>query len=236
MRVRVVTWNVNHGTTEKQLEDDLRKVRREGREPDVYLLQEFKPAKGHAQVFQEAGLNFVLYEPEFAIAWWSEETHLVKRVRWEGENAYWAMPRALLATLRFNNGQRVRFMTYHPPAHVQRRDWKRWPNIRAALRETDRMWDRKAARALSAGLPFIAGGDDNVDEFKGLTKPFAFMLRGAARQVRSLLPTHHDRRIDDFRVNQLVRVVRGSKRTIRGLTSDHHAFVCDFEIKEAHTR
>lgn len=234
--VNVVTWNVHHGTTAKELAVDLARVLREGRwegrDVEVLLLQEFKPQKGHSKVIRKAGFDLEYFAPEFAVAWDRERFEYHGEHEWEGEHDYWAEPRALTVTLvEKSTGKKRRFTTYHPPAHVQRRDHGKWNNIWKALAETDRMWDRKAKRSAENGVPYIAGGDDNVHEGKGYFPQFLRrMIRGAARQVQPPEPTHGRRMIDDFRINRLVKVVRGSKRVINGLHSDHDAFRCVFRL------
>lgn len=238
-----VTWNVHHGTSEKQLRADLIRVikvhlHKRGVRPAFFLLQEFKPNNGHSLVFRQAGYALWYYSPEFAIAVDVDRFRPVEIVEWEGVHDYWAEPRALTAVLWDKAaGFEVEFTTVHPPAHVQRKDHGKWPNIWKALSETDRMWDRRAREAAQVGRASVCGGDENVDLERGwFPRFFRRLVRGAAKVVDAPAPTHHRRTIDRFRINRLLKVVRGSLFVIGGLTSDHNAFACTFRYRRRRPR
>lgn len=229
-----VTFNVHHGTTEAELIDDLERIIRQlGGKPSFMLLQEVKPPRGHTRVFRSFGYQVDYLSPEFAVAYLPERLEHLHTIEWEGDHSYWADPKAL--TVRAYDkaaGVELDLTTVHPPAHVQRKDHGRWPNIWKALAETDRMWDTRAREAAREGVGSISGGDENVDLERGwFPRFFNRLIRGAARVVDPPKPTHHRRRIDRFRINRLLKVVRGSKRVITGLTSDHHAFACTFRYR-----
>lgn len=225
-RIRAMTWNVHHGSTFEDLAPDVERFFKLGTQ--VFLLQEMKRHKGAVRAFRQVpqlGIRWVA--PEFAIAWDKRRFRYVRHRRVEmSQKEYWSKSRSIIVVLWDKQEKRqVKCMSYHPPAHVQRKNHWKWPNVRPALRDTDRTWDRIAR---NSRIPCLFGGDDNVDEFRGITKPFKFMLHGML-QVRANKPTHGKRRIDDFRVKGLKPIWRS--RRVFNTKSDHHAFMCDFKYR-----
>lgn len=198
-----VTYNVNHSNTI----DDLHLMfdRIMVYKPSVWILQEVKDPKGLKKYFRDHGFFTIYTKPEFMIAYeaklWDELKHRVYRM---ASTEYWTINYALTVLLQFKgNGQRVEFMDYHPPAHVQSPKDPSFAKVSKVVREWKAKLDRIVKRRQSHHIEFCGAGDDNVDEFKGWApKPdgWEFMLRGP-KQIRPPVGTHGARKIDDFRIS-----------------------------------
>lgn len=200
-----VTYNVNHGSTANDVYAIFRRIRNHA--PSIWLLQEVKPDSGIQELLEEWGLECAYAEPEFLIAWnphiWD---YVASRRNLMSPTEYWTLNYALTAILEFKtNKQRVEFMSYHPPAHVQSPNDPSYPKVSKALREIVKKWKRMARKANRGAKICCYAGDDNVDEFKGWEPPggWEFMLNGPLTQVRAPKGTHGDRKIDDFRIKGL---------------------------------
>jgi hypothetical protein len=221
------TWNVNHGSTGAHLLPYVRRMRKYG--VDILILQEVKKSKGAVGAFKAAGYLIEHVEPEFAVAWNPARFDYVRHRMivltgidyWKSEN------RALIVVLRDKlTGRRIKVMSYHTPAHVQAPHHVTNSKVLPVLRAAVKTWNRVARRSAIACL---FAGDDNADEHKGWSPigGWDFMLEGPLTQVRAPEPTHHKRRIDDFRVRGLVPVGRGE---VWNVGSDHRAFIQEFSF------
>lgn len=195
------TYNVYHRTKVAAIVQTITRVTREYG-VTVWLLQE-ATQRGLGQALEAAGWSWRHVDPEFMIAWDSDEwTHVRHRELVLSPTKYWALSKALVVVLRNNRtgrvSRRVKFMTYHTPAHVQtaklrskfRRAWQ-------ALRESVARWNELASNTLIA---CCFGGDDNAVE-RG--RFWRWMVRGPLKQVQAPEGTHGKRPIDDFRIRKL---------------------------------
>lgn len=205
-RFTAVTYNVHHGARAKEMESIFAEIDSYG--TTIWLLQEFKKKSGLEGLLNEMGFEVVTGEPEFAIAWdptvWEfkwETTHQMSPTR------YWTLNYALVAVLRHREtGERVKCMSYHPPAHVQVPKHHTFKKVSLVLRQFARTMHEIARRSgrgrQSKIVANLFGGDDNVDETRGYAPKggWAF-LNGPLKEIQPPDPTHgRKRRIDSFRV------------------------------------
>lgn len=202
-RFTAVTYNVEHSNNARTLSKFFHRIA--DLVPDVWLLQEVKPHKGIEDLLQSMGFACRRVQPEFCIAW-SEAvwTYVSSRRVQMSPIHYWTVNYAFIVVLEHRaTGKRVRFMTYHPPAHVQGKSFKGWRKVFAVLKDAVAKWNRIAK---SDGQDIVANcfaGDDNVDEHKGWHPKggWEFMLHGPLKQITAPHGTHGGRKIDDFRVS-----------------------------------
>lgn len=210
-RFRACTYNI-HRSNAKELRGIFGQITE--RAVGVMLLQEVKPRRGVRRLLRRLGYGMVYAAPEFAIAYDKQEWEHVRHWRpLMSPTEYWTVNYALVAVLRHKKtGKLVKFMTYHPPAHVQAPKHVTFPRVSKVLREWKRKLNRIARRNTKHIDACCFAGDDNVDEFKGWAPAdeWEFMLNGPLRQVRAPDPTHghpeKGRRIDDFRIDNGLRV------------------------------
>jgi hypothetical protein len=223
---RAMTWNVHHSSTGKELAPKVNQFIDE-LGVDIFLLQEVKPSKNALDPFQKKGYRWRYASPEFAIVWNPNRFKYVKhRKVLMSPIKYWTLNYALIVTLEdLRTGNRVRCMSYHPPAHVQAPKHVTFQKVSTVLRDVVKKWNRLAKRGPRYDL---YGGDDNVDENTGWSPKgdWDFMLNGPLTQIQAPRGTHGKRQIDDFRVRNL-RCVR--KVGVYETVSDHDAFAADFD-------
>lgn len=201
-----VTYNVNHSSNADDVREIFKHIFRYYT-PSIWILQEVKPNSGIKEYLEGWGLETAYAEPEFLIAWnpklWD---YIVDKRHQMSPTKYWTLNYALTVILEFKaNKQRVEFMSYHPPAHVQSPSDPSFPKVSKALREIVAKWKRMARKPNRGAKICCYAGDDNVDEFKGWEPPegWKFMLNGPLTQVRAPEGTHGNRKIDDFRIKGL---------------------------------
>lgn len=209
---RAVTYNVNHGSDAVALAhvfDVLSSL-----DCRVWLLQEVKrkrlSRRDPVRALRDRGLRVKYAAPEFAVAWNHGDWEYVRSWRpLMSPTKYWTTNYALVVVLRHRKTGLVgKFITYHPPAHVQAPKHKTFPVVSVVVRQWKTTLNRLARAHFNrgakkaGGIDFVcSGGDDNVDEFKGWAPAggWEFMLDGPLVQVRPHEPTHDNRTIDDFR-------------------------------------
>lgn len=207
------TYNL-HRSTGNELEGMFERI--EEHDASVLLLQELKPRRGVKGTLRKLGYRLKSVLPEFGIAWKHDEWEYVRHWRpLMSPTEYWTINYALVVVLKHRKtGKVVKFMTYHPPAHVQAPKHPTFQKVSKVLREVVRKWNKIARRNTKHIDACCFAGDDNVDEFKGWEPDgdgWEFMLHGPLRQVRAPDPTHggvkHGRKIDDFRIDKGLRAV-----------------------------
>lgn len=208
-----VTYNVNHSNGIDKLAKTFVEILLQ--RPDVWILQEVvrRNRRGIKNWLRRHGYKVKVADPEFAIAFDKKKFEYVRHWRpLMSPTEYWTLNYALVVVLRDKvTGQMVKFMSYHPPAHVQAPKHKTFPVVSKVLREVVSKWNQIARRNSKHISACCFAGDDNVDEFKGWAPAdeWEFMLNGPLRQVRAPEATHGNnqegRRIDDFRINNGLR-------------------------------
>lgn len=216
---RAVTANVHHDNGFDELKEPFFEI--DGYHPSVWICQEVKKKRGTLKLFSVLGLDYEHAEPEFAIAW----DPAVWKFMWThapqmSPLKYWTFNYALIVVLKHKKtGKLIRFMSYHPPAHVQNPNHKTHQKVMAVLKDFMRKSKRIARRDKTPNFNIYAScfaGDDNVDESRGWAPPkggWEFMLHGPLEQIEAPEGTHGrektGRRIDDFRITRKL-IVRDS--------------------------
>lgn len=211
---RACTWNVNHGSHADDVEETFLDIAHNYR-ADVLLLQEVKRGRGIPGLLKKLGYASKRVAPEFCIAWDKVQWSYVKHYRpLMSPTKYWTMNYALVVVLKHKaTGKLVKFMTYHPPAHVQAKPGPKrfvgFKTVTKVLHEVVARWNKMARRSVQHLDACCFAGDDNVDELKGWAPKdeWEFMLNGPLRQVRAPEGTHGGRKIDDFRITDGLRPV-----------------------------
>lgn len=212
---RALTYNVEHGHDALDLADVFDAI--EAVAPSVWLLQEIKRYPHNLDVVRDLrrrGLRVKYAEPEFAIAWDPAVWEYVRSWRpLMAPTKYWTTNYALVVVLRHKRTGRLgKFVTVHPPAHVQAPKHKTFTVVSRVLREWKVTLDRIARRNFNRrneryGIDFVlTGGDENVALDKGW-KPaggWAFLTDGPLQVVDPPAGTRGNRKIDRFRVRGLV--------------------------------
>lgn len=211
---RACTWNVNHGSNADEVEETFTDIAHNYR-ADVLILQEVKAGRGIQNLLSRLGYESKAVRPEFCIAWGRGHWSFVKMYRpLMSPTKYWTMNYALVVVLKHNEtGKLVKFMSYHPPAHVQAPPGKHrfvgFKTVTKVLHEVVRRWNRMARRSVQHLDACCFAGDDNVDELRGWAPKdeWEFMLNGPLTQVRAPRGTHGPRKIDDFRITKGLQAV-----------------------------
>lgn len=205
-----VTYNVKHGNGPKQLSDIFKEIR--DLQTSIFLLQEVKNYRRFKKMLRKLGLKSKYAKPEFCIAWDPKLWKFIRSYRPQmSPTEYWTTNYALVVVLEYIPlGLRIKFMSYHPPAHVQAPKHKTFRVVSRVLREVVNKWNRIAERSVKHVYACLFGGDDNVDETHGWSPPggWAFMLDGPLQQVRPLTGTHGKRIIDEFRKTDNLIAIR----------------------------
>lgn len=220
--IRACTYNVNHGSDAEDLKHVFGLII-ETYLADVILLQEVKRRGGSkkdpVRALRKMGYHVTYAKPEFAIALDKDEWEFLRSYRpLMSPTKYWTMNYALVVIARHKRTGKIgKFISYHPPAHVQAPKHKTFKVVSRVIREWKRRLDRIARRNFDAGnernggIDFVvSGGDDNVDESKGFKPPhggWAFMVDGPLNQIQPPSGTHGGRKIDDLRVSENVKTV-----------------------------
>jgi len=207
-----VTYNVEHGNGPKELSDIFKEIAGFG--TSIWLLQEVKKYRQFKKMLKKLGMKSTYAAPEFCIAW---DPKIWKYKRsWRPQMSptkYWTTNYALVTVLEhIPTGLLIKFMSYHPPAHVQAPKHKTFPVVSRVLREVVVKWNRIAERSIKHVYACLFGGDDNVDETKGWSPPggWDFMIEGPLTQVRPLTGTHVAGIIDEFRkTDNLIAIRKG---------------------------
>lgn len=207
-----VTYNVEHGNGPKQLSDIFKEIAGFG--TSVWLLQEVKNYRRFKRMLKKLGLKSKYAKPEFCVAWDPKVWKYVRSYRPQmSPTEYWTTNYALVTVLEhISTGLLIKFMSYHPPAHVQAPRHKTFPVVSRVLRQVVNKWNKIAERSVKHVYACLFGGDDNVDETKGWHPPggWAFMTEGPLEQVRPLTGTHGARIIDEFRkTSNLIAIRKG---------------------------
>lgn len=211
-RFRVVTANVHHSTEADEAWAHIRDI--EMFTPDIYLMQEVKPKQKLEKFFtKKLGMGFAYETPEFAVAWNVDRFRLVRsRKVLMSPTEYWTLNYALVVLMvDIVTGNRVLFMTYHTPAHVEAPKHKTWAKVTKAYREALAKMGRIVRSREKAGRidAYCFAGDDNDDPTKGYQPPddWGIGMNYPLTEVLAPSPTHghvkKGRRIDDFRVRGL---------------------------------
>ena len=208
---KVATWNMGGGEerggpTPDQADRVLTRLERMG--CSVVLGQEAQEANDR-EALRDLGYRVHRAQPETLVAWqpglWTpvllDEVVLNPTspfFRKGGDKPiYVTAARAILCS---NWGQSVECLSYHTPSSVQ--PLAQAPeNREAALRESMDTMAELADDSLATAVLF--GGDDNVDERHG-SWPFMLEVETGLRQVVAPGNTLGRRRVDDFRVRDLV--------------------------------
>lgn len=230
---KAVTWNVYHATKVDELEPILEDLLSDG--VSMFLMQE-AGGRDITRLLEKYGLETYVFD-QYRLAWDPEVwQRLSTRHRLTSNKKVFGKRGAVknhIVVGRFRHRfsrRKLKVVSYHTPAHVQRPEWnRRAPNRWRVLRDAMALFSRMARNAGIRHLLF--GGDDNVDESRssgGRKSRFNFLLRTGLKQIQPPSGTHGNRKIDDFRVKGLEPVGRGYVRPGGG---DHKLFVCRFRFK-----
>lgn len=228
-----VTWNVYHSTNTKVLNPILQRQLAAG--VTFFFMQE---ADGDdiTKMLEGNGLQTFSYK-EWRLAWvpevWqklSTSSRQLSKVVVKGKGSREFTVHGVLGRFKHKpTGKRLKALSYHTPAHVQRPEWNRGaPNRWEALQESFETITKLAKYSRTKHLLFA--GDDNVDETKKgePSKRWEFMLgETGMTQIQAPGGTKGKRRIDDFRFKNLVPVGKGRLAAGGG---DHKLFACKFRF------
>lgn len=228
--VKVATWNVNHFTSGSEALPTLRTLKKA--DVEILFLQEVKLNRGILQVLNRLGYKVRHARPEFAIAW---DPHRFEYISGHpvvmSEKDYWLdRNKALVVVLRDRRSHdRLKLISYHPPAHVQVPSHPTHDEVMPVLRDADRKWDKIARRTK---FPTLGCGDINVDYNKGWAPPDDWeFLRDPPYNVHiAPEPTHGNRRIDECRDDGFYRAGKG--RVLPRGPSDHHPVIYPFAYRQ----
>lgn len=205
-----VTYNVNHSNTPKDVADIFHEIKSFA--TSIWLLQEVKNYRRYKRLFKKLGLKSKYAAPEFCIAWDPKKWEFIRAFSPQmSPTEYWTTNRSLIVVLKHKaTGLKIKFMTYHPPAHVQSPNHPTFKVVFKVLREVVNKWNRIANNSAGKVYACLFGGDDNVDETHGWEPKggWDFMLEGPLEQVRPLTGTHDARIIDEFRKTDNLIAVR----------------------------
>lgn len=181
---------------------------------EVIGLQEIKRKWGRRRdplrALQRLGYETVYEKPEFALAWrperWTYVTHHLERT---SPVEYWTTNYMLVVILQsVETGELHRFISAHPPAHVQRPKHPAWAKVFAVLHDfadkIRRVSKRRPVRVKSTVI-FM---DLNVDVDRGWepSDGWGFITDGPLKLVKPPEGTHGRRGIDVLMVDEDVRV------------------------------
>lgn len=220
---KAITWNVYAGTPAEKLAPHLKRELKRG--VSLLLMQE-AGGKDIEELLVSEGLSTTAWDgkrEQWRIAWDPEEWPGVARSeivqlsdtgyqrKGGGPKQYSKAARVILCD---DLGRSLEAFSYHTPAHIQVAEDERPANRFKATIESFETLGEMAAESLATG--WLAGGDDNVDEFRGigsesnLWNPMLAKQNGLV-QVRAPEPTFARRRIDDFRYPKGggIKVIRG---------------------------
>lgn len=227
---KAATFNVYHSSSAAKLRPNFKRLAREN--VTVILLQEFQQAATAKMVREEGwalirgGNNAIAYRPEvWAIVGKSQIVELSPQP-WLTQKGYPMRLRSPRTVLRHKaTGRTVDVVSYHTPPTVQRPNApkRRIAATRAAMKTLSRFGKQSTAK----GHAVLYGGDDNVDEARYGHWGFMRMPATGLRQVRPPLPTHGNRRIDDFRIRGLKVANKGS---VWPTASDHRVHTRRFQF------
>ena len=198
----VADWNAHHDSSYAEVERILGRLVAEA---SVLILQEINKSADRIpqNLAKKYGWRY-RSAAEFAIVWDPEVWEFVRSdLRVMSTKPYWASPnRALIVVLRHKRtGREVRFMSYHPPAHVQAPGHVTHDNVMAVYRD---FCNERQRIARNSNIPCCFAGDGNVDPKKGWAPPngwgFAFN-QPPLDYVRAPEPTHGNRHIDEFMID-----------------------------------
>lgn len=199
--VRVVTYNAAKHNGER-LEGIFGQIHR--LDTEVWCLQEIKRKWGRrkdpVRRLRKLGYKVVYARPEFAVAWdpvkWEHVRH------WRAlmsPTEYWTVNYALIVVLRHRTtGELVKFVSAHPPAHVQAPRHPSWSKVWRVLHE----WVDKARKVVRRNRARVAavvfGLDLNVDVDKGWSPPggWDWLEEGPLELIEPPDPTRGGRGID----------------------------------------
>lgn len=180
----------------------------------VLLLQEIKRKRRRRDIgrqLRRRGYKVRYAAPEFAVGLDRDEWEIH---RWwrplMSPTRYWTLNYALVVVARHRETGLVgKFVTVHPPAHVQAPRHPSYPRVSRVLREWKVMLDRIARRRFTraveraGGIDFVlVGGDENFDLTQGPAAP-PWLTDGPLTVVDPPKPTRGNRKIDRFRIRGL---------------------------------
>lgn len=205
-KINTVTYNVHHSSSADELKDIFREI--DNHDVSVWLLQEAKVQQGVDKLLESMGFEVLQADPEFMIAYdpalWG---HVRDHRPQMSPVKYWTINYALVAVLRFlKTGEKVKYMTYHTPAHVQSPTHRSYKRVLQVFKDAAAKWNRMARRSKDQDIVAnIFAGDDNADETRGHTPKggWEFALKGPLKQLQAPESTHGKRptgrKIDDYR-------------------------------------
>lgn len=231
-------WNVYAGTPTRVLEPILVRLRSAG--VTMFLMSESR-GNDITRMLETNGVNTWSYD-QWRIAWDPEVWEPIRFAEKLVSEAVISGARGrvqnylVIGWFRHKpSGKKVKVISYHTPAHVQKPEWnKSAPNRWRVLVDAAAFF-KKMAHIASTKIEkrgrfryILAGGDDNVDERRENGQPgrWDFLLSTGLTQIQAPEATHgrksKDRKIDDFRVLNLEPVDEGFVTEGGG---DHRVFV-----------
>lgn len=216
---KVANWNVHHDSTFGQCEPTFDKIMDWG--ADLLILQEINQEadKIPQNLRSEYGLG-LRSAREFCIAWNRDRFRYVRHsVPLMSPTEYWSMNYSLVVVLAdLEAHTHLKVMSYHPPAHVQAPKHVTHDKVMKVHHE---FADKRRRIAHRADIPFLGGGDSNIDPQKGWAPKGGWDFEYAGlRYFRAAAPTHGPERHIDELVGLGVRQM-SKGRVLDNGPSDH---------------